>query len=253
VDVERYIEILESEGRLLIEATRSTGLEVPVPSCPRWRLGDLLAHVGYVHRWAATYVAEGRTEMVEGLDEAAVLGAAPAADGRRDWVVEGHAALVRALSDARPDLRCWTFLEAPSPLAMWARRQAHETAVHRADAQLAAGESVTEVDPAFAVDGIDELVFGFLGRRRSAPAPGESLGTLGLCPTDRPERFTVRIGPGTIEADRELTVCDVVLEAPASDLYLLLWNRPAPAVDTDGAGGRDLVAHWRRRFEVTWS
>lgn len=33
---------------------------------------------------------------------------------------------------------CWTFLDAPSPLAFWARRQAHETAIHRADAQLAA-------------------------------------------------------------------------------------------------------------------
>ena len=43
------------------------------------------------------------------------------------------------LRTADPAVRCWTFLPAPSPLAFWARRQAHETAIHRADAQLAAG------------------------------------------------------------------------------------------------------------------
>ena len=42
---------------------------------------------------------------------------------------------------------CWTFLPAPSPRAMWARRQAHETAIHRVDAQLAAGLPVSPWSP----------------------------------------------------------------------------------------------------------
>jgi len=57
-----------------------------------------------------------------------------AAEGSRLLGAAGSA----ALSAAPPDLRCWTFLPAPSPLAMWARRQAHETTVHRVDAELAA-------------------------------------------------------------------------------------------------------------------
>ena len=52
---------------------------------------------------------------------------------------QGCAALADALAAAPADLECWTFLRAPSPLAMWARRQAHETAIHRVDAELAAG------------------------------------------------------------------------------------------------------------------
>src|ERR1019366_10224384 len=70
-----------------------------------------------------------------------------------------HAVLVEALVAAPPDLRCWTFLPAPSPLAFWARRQAHETTIHRVDAELASGP-VAPVTPEFAADGLDELLFG---------------------------------------------------------------------------------------------
>jgi len=45
------------------------------------------------------------------------------------------------LASAPPDLDCLTFLAAPSPLAMWARRQAHETAIHRVDAESPAARS----------------------------------------------------------------------------------------------------------------
>ena len=34
-------------------------------------------------------------------------------------------------------MRCFAFLPAPSPLAFWARRQAHETGIHRADVESA--------------------------------------------------------------------------------------------------------------------
>ena len=58
----------------------------------------------------------------------------------------------------------------PSPLAFWARRQAHETAVHRYDAQSAAPGGppapAGAFDPAFAADGVDELIMGFAARRR---------------------------------------------------------------------------------------
>ncbi len=168
MNVDEHIDALAHEGELLVGASRSADLEAAVPSCPGWRLRDLLAHIGYVHRWAATYVSEGLTEMVDEPEETGILAAAPTGDALRDWVEEGHASLVRILSCAPPDLSCWTFLNAPSPLAMWARRQAHETAIHRTDAQLAAGQAVTAFDPAFAVDGIEELIFGFLSRT----APG---------------------------------------------------------------------------------
>ena len=55
------------------------------------------------------------------------------------WFRAGHASLAETLTEADPALVCATFMAAPSPLAFWARRQAHETAIHRADAEIAAG------------------------------------------------------------------------------------------------------------------
>ena len=100
-----------------------------------------------------------------------------------DWFRTGHAGLVSALETAAPDLACWTFLPgAASPLAFWARRQVHETTVHRIDVQLAAtaagaagavaaagaaagpGRLVDPVPAALAADGIDELLMGFARR-----------------------------------------------------------------------------------------
>ena len=65
-------------------------------------------HIGFVHRWAARYVAEGLTEMVEEPDEAEMVSAAPSDDLIISWVADGHAALVEVLSSAPPDVQCWT-------------------------------------------------------------------------------------------------------------------------------------------------
>src|SRR5204862_2895326 len=106
----------------------------------------------------------------------------------------GHAALVTALEAAPEDLACWTFLPAPSPRAFWARRQAHETAIHLADAWSASGESAS-FSPAFAADGVDELLYGFGGRRRAGMRTTVER-TLALRATDRDERWHVRLTAG---------------------------------------------------------
>ncbi len=84
------------------------------------------------------------------------------------WLRDGCAALAAALEAAPPDLQCSTFLRAPSPLAMWARRQAHETAIHRVDAELAAGLAPSADNPVFAADGADELLTCFVPRRSTS-------------------------------------------------------------------------------------
>ena len=137
-----------------------------VPTCPEWTVRDLVRHMGGVHRWATGFV-RGRTEP---STPTSTRWSAP---GRRTpswlaWLAQGCADLVAALAAAPGDLQCWTFLPAPSPLAMWARRQAHETAIHRVDAQLAAGLSLSPWAPAFAADGIDELLSLFVPRRSTA-------------------------------------------------------------------------------------
>jgi uncharacterized protein (TIGR03083 family) len=180
VEIKEHIAELRRAGELLADAADRTDLDAPVPTCPGWRLRDLLKHTGYVHRWAARYVADGQVRRTPRAKEPELLRDGPADAALRGWFREGHAHLVTVLESAAPDLECWTFLEAPSPLAFWARRQAHETTIHRVDAQLAAagtaGESpdapgaVDPVPPELAADGIDELLMGF-GRQVKPEGP----------------------------------------------------------------------------------
>jgi uncharacterized protein (TIGR03083 family) len=252
-----HIKALDREGQLLVAAARSAGTNAPVPSCPGWEVRDLLAHIGFVHSWAARYVAEGLTEMVEEPDEAAVLSAAPPDGSILSWVADGHAALVEVLSSAPADVQCWTFLPAPSPLAFWARRQAHETAVHRVDAEQAAGARSTPFDPAFAVDGTDEVLFGFFARPRRGGALDVSPGTIGLEATDAGSAWSVRLAPEGIETTRGVDESDLSVRGSASDLYLLLWNRLQWDSHSHGGlevvGRQDLLSSWNDHSKVTWS
>ncbi|MGO9078854.1 MAG: maleylpyruvate isomerase family mycothiol-dependent enzyme [Streptosporangiaceae bacterium] len=252
MDVSEYLGALDGEGRRLVSAAAAADLDAAVPGCPGWRLRDLLAHVGFVHRWAAGYVRDARMQMLPGPGEAEMLATAPAGDAVRDWVAQGHAELVRVLTAAPADVRCWTFLPAPSPLAFWARRQAHETAVHRVDAQQAAGQPQTPVDPAFAADGIDELLTGLLARRRPGRATPPGDGAIGLDPADRPESWTVRYRDDRLVAVPGLQDCGVVVRGPAAGLYLALWNRqPLASLDVTGPG--ELLDWWHDQFRITWT
>ncbi len=151
--INEYIAALRREGDLLAAAAESSDLGVMIPTCPDWRLRDMVRHIGGVHRWATAHVAQQRTQPIGQEEEDALMAAWPEDDALIAWFRAGHAALVHALITASPDLACWTFLDAPSPLAFWARRQAHETGIHRADAECVGGQP-TEFPPAFAADGI---------------------------------------------------------------------------------------------------
>jgi uncharacterized protein (TIGR03083 family) len=262
MEISEHIEHLATQGDLLVRAAEQAPLTAPVPSCPGWQLRDLLAHLGYVHRWATAYVAEARPHWVDRLGEAELLKAAPPDDMLLGWFRDGHAALVATLRGADPGVQCWTFLDAPSPLAFWARRQAHETAIHRADAQLAAapGEPPAALPAALAADGIDELVTGFGGRK-----PGKL--------ADSPATLVIRAGAGTGApawtvvmgqpdahvsrgADSAGTTglgeryCEV--SGPAPDLCLALWNRrPADGLDVRGDAG--VLTTWLGRLHVRWA
>ncbi len=137
-----YLEQLRGEGARLAASAAPLDLGLAVPACPGWVLRDLLRHVGYVHRWATGYVTGPHTERVPRLDEPAILAQDVPDVVLLDWFRTGHAGLVSALEAAGPGLDCWTFLPgAASPLDFWARRQAHETTVHRVDVQQAAAST----------------------------------------------------------------------------------------------------------------
>ncbi|MFG2983711.1 maleylpyruvate isomerase family mycothiol-dependent enzyme [Streptomyces sp. NPDC048258] len=223
MEITTFVKTLERDGELLAELAEQAGTDARVPTCPGWHVTDLLRHTGSVHRWAAGYVEEGLLERVPFPDAPELAGAELLA-----WFREGHAALVRALGEAPDDLQCWTFLPTapPSPLAFWARRQAHETAVHRMDAEAALGVAFSPVAAEFAEDGVDELLTGFHARPRSRVRTPEPR-VLRVRAADTGAMWTVHLSSEpartVLGATDDPVDCEVIGEA--AWLYAALWNR----------------------------
>src|SRR5260370_19951506 len=108
MEIADHVACLASEGALLAWAAERAGLDAPVPSCPGWRIRELLGHLGFVHRWAAGYVAAGRTGEIETPGDEEIVGLAPADELLLGWFRAGHAALVSVLSAADPAVACWS-------------------------------------------------------------------------------------------------------------------------------------------------
>lgn len=249
--VAHWVDAIGRETDLLVTAAEYAGPEATVPPCPGWTVRDLVRHTGRFHRWAHTHVADRRTTELPEADEPAVMDTWPAdpADftALLAWFRAGSAALVETMRAADPDLDCWHFLSAPSGTAFWARRQAHETGIHRADAQLAAGH--LDAFPAeLAADGVDELVRGFMGERSRRLRTDPPV-TLALATTDVDARWHVTIGPDAVEVTDEPGAADCTVRGTASDLYLFVWNR-IDAGGLDVTGDESVLELWRTKARV---
>ncbi len=165
------------------------------------------------------------------------------------YYLETNANLVNELESAPADLDAMTFLPAPSPLAMWARRQAHETSIHRFDAQNGAG-AISGYDPVLASDGVDELLMAFAPRKNSFPI--DSPKAIAVVASDTDGRWIVTVSPDGIESERSDGPADLTLTGRAEDLYLSLWNRGDDSV-IDVSGDRELLEAWHGGVRIRWS
>jgi uncharacterized protein (TIGR03083 family) len=256
MEIAEHLDKLRRQGGLLADAAERAGLDAAVPPCPPWLVHDLLRHTGYVHRWAARHIAERPGQVIDGLPEAEILHGGAADSDLLAWFRAGHAALVETLAGADPALDCATFMAAPSALAFWARRQAHETAIHRADAESAAG-TMPEYPAEFAADGIDELIMGFGRRRKYQSAAGADGGRLHVVAADTGDAWSIDAHEGSMQPRRgtgnagDRAGCSV--SGAASGVYLYLWNRlDAERAGVTVAGNADLLRSWRSSVRVRW-
>jgi uncharacterized protein (TIGR03083 family) len=262
MEISQHIHALHGHGVMLASAADFGGLDAAVLTCPPWRARDLLRHMGYVHSWARRYVADQVTDVMPELTEAEQLAGGPPDDRLNDWFLDGLDALIEALASADPAMRAWTFLPAVSPLAFWARRQAHETAIHCADAQLAAGLRHA-YQAEFAADGIDELLMAIFGRESASPATDAATGgtrALLVRAADTGQEWHVRLSEDACKiittargpCPSDSAAC--ALTGPASGLYLLLWNRADPdAAGITVSGDERVLRAWRDGMRVTWA
>lgn len=203
-----------------------SGLDVPVPSCPEWTVRRLIGHQGAVHRWAAA------SFRGEDLEWTPIEKAGRSSSDPVDWLRDGAIALVRTLVDAADDAEAPVFLhDAPPPRRFWARRQCHETTMHAVDVLAAAlgrlpRADETWLDRDLALDGIDELLLGFVPRSKSRLRSAEPV-TIAVVPTDAEHSFTVRVTdePPVSTRVQGRATGDLVIEASAVQLHLALWHR----------------------------
>jgi uncharacterized protein (TIGR03083 family) len=248
MELSAHLDHLTEQGHGVVAAAARAGLDADVPACPEWTVRDLVSHVGQVHRWATSYVATGRDTPPGPGDEPE---SAPTDDDALlPWFVAGHEALLQSLRLAPADLTCWSFLPAPTPLQFWARRQAHETTIHRVDAESATGGQAA-IDADLATDGIDEILSGFFARPRGSLVSDPSR-RLAVRTTDTGAAWTMTIGPDSrttaTGADDD---ADCTVEGDAAAIYLLLWNRG----NRDGltvSGDESLLDLWRDKARIGW-
>ena len=236
VDHEAHIDAIERESAAFVAAAAATSGEARVPSCPDWDVDELLRHVGTVQRWAAGMVERRATEP-EWRGE---LDAPTDRDALLDWSRAGSAELVEVLRATPPDAELWTF-PGMGHARFWSRRQAHEIALHRVDAQLAGG-TPEAIDSDLACDGIDEFfeVIAPFRLRERLVGDGESLH---FHRTDGDGEWLVRLTPEGPEIERAHAKGDVAVRGGASDLLLVLRNRAGlDAVEV--FGDEALLARW---------
>jgi uncharacterized protein (TIGR03083 family) len=230
-----HLDRLRAEGERLAQVAAATPLDAAVTGCPGWNVDALLRHIGDVHRWAATIVRD-RIQERPHIDSAGP----DDRDGLLAWYGEGHAQLLAALVASNADEVFWTWAPAPNPQAFWARRQSHETAIHRLDVELAAG-TPTPFPADAAADGIDELLTLVSRRGRVPDGRGRRLH---IAPTDAQPEWQVELGAEAMVVRLDEPGGDCSVRGPASDLFALVMNR-RDATGLEVVGDEDVIRAWR--------
>lgn len=234
------ITTLDAEGSLLARTLVGADWDAPVPGTD-WDLRTLVAHTGAVHRWTTDILVRGLASNETGGN--AAFRRTTADRSLAAWFTTGLAELVTALRSATDDLSAFTLIPGTNPRHFWARRQAHETAIHRADAQAAVGAvgGVTAHDVEVAQDGIGELVAGFATEPQFA---ADTPGTLLLDCTDGPSWLVVFGGERNIAMPSDgSTASTATVTGTSSAIYRWTWNRPAPV---QVHGDTTTVESWQR-------
>lgn len=222
-----------------VRALPGTVMDRPVPTCPEWTVTQLVEHCAGVFAFAAGNLRRGPDDEL-GFDVSF-----PEGLSGRDLFAHQADELLAALDATDPAARRPTW-SGSRPAAWWYRRMACELAVHRWDAQRAAGDP-EPIPVELALDGVDEAVEVYLVPQ------AEQRGLLGLDTTvhlhatddglaEGAGEWMFRFGADALEVGHEHGKGDMAGRGSASDLLLFVWNRRPVALTTFGEP--DLLEWW---------
>jgi uncharacterized protein (TIGR03083 family) len=250
LDFGRHRAEIIAQAALLAGHLDDADVTVPVPSCPGWNVSQLCRHVDGGLRWANEIVATRAIdpppqEALRDLSDAAHDDPAQIASALRG----AAAALAVTLHGAGPATEIWC----PVPgggARFYARRFAHETAIHRADAALAMGIPF-ELDADVARDGIEEWLelgsmpfhFDVHPWMRELLGPGRAIS---LRANDTDDCWLLDLTGDAISWRRSDEPAAAELRGPVTDLLLVLYRR-MPVTDVILSGDARLVDFWLER------
>ncbi len=231
----RFVDQIAEQTAAMRRAAVAAGPDSDVPTCPKWTMRDLVRHLAKVQQWA------GRALLTDPEGESPHPDEPPADwEERLSWWDEQVGTLVDTLRKLGPEVPTWVFdPQSPYTAGFWARRQAHEVAIHRLDAEHAlAGSAEPDAvptlvyEPAFAADGIDEGLHVGVSRRalrEGVPVQGSVL----FHAADAGQAWLVHLMPGaplSIGAAEPGIDADASVVGTADAVYRAVWGRPSTAV-----------------------
>jgi len=228
-DADRFASVLETEP-----------LDAPVAACPGWDVARLAEHLGQIHRWADFCATHGRrpsADEAEALESFEVSNAAA-------WMRTGAARLAETLRSLDPEAPTWHPFPVEQVAGFWPRRQAHETAVHRWDAERAVGRPA-DIDPELASDGIDEYFEIVVPRLVVREAISLPAGSVHLHCTDVPGEWLIWADDDGFQMIRAHQKGDAALRGPAAAILLRLWGRESSrAGELSPVGDESVLDAW---------
>lgn len=244
MNLDSYLAAIRDDARRTAACLESGDLAAPIAGCPDWDLRTLAVHLGSVHRWATQAIQQRCAPTMNGASTPApeTTGAELAA-----WLRLGSEILADVLATTPLQSDTWHPFPLEQKAWVWSRRQTHETAVHRWDAEMATLGSST-FDPAVAADGLHEFFEMLLPRtlvREGATAPDVSLHVHctddGL--TEGAGEWILWGENGVYRMEAVHRKGDAALRGTAADLLLAVMGR-TDSGNLDIVGDSEAVTAW---------
>lgn len=234
-----YLDHIRNDGDL-IAATAPRGLDLPVPVCPPWDVGEVVAHLAtvYDHKVMAMRLGRRPEQGEWTTDE-------PFGKDTVEWFADEHAKLLAELVSHSPAAYAWSWWEPDQTVGFWYRRMALETVVHRVDVEAQFG-APSAIDAALAVDGIDEVLTRMLAGDEEAAAAVPGTGTVEVLADDSAWSVVLEDSRTVVTPGRR-TSPNATLSGDPGALFLYLWGR-TPIDTLTRRGDESRIAVLRSRL-----
>ncbi|SFS46195.1 maleylpyruvate isomerase family mycothiol-dependent enzyme [Saccharopolyspora flava] len=232
MDRDFHLKAFQEQADAFRRAVLQAGPDAPVSTCPGWDVRRMTGHLARVYARVRASLRSGPGDARPDVPDA------PADfDALLSWWDELRAEVVSDLSTMDPDRRVWAFFADATPTG-WARRVAHETAIHRLDAEIALGQAHDLVfDPELAADGIDEMLTVLLPLGDWSSAGHD--GTVLYHAADAGRAWLVTYRPGERPETGAPTGAGLetgaTVAGTADAVYRRVWGRPSSASITGDA------------------